>query len=78
MEANNETRRGGSINSPIPKFSTPVSFQSQLFEGKLYYLTMILHIHYILPFHTGNPYSIAARQQLSSPWQWCVAALFKK
>lgn len=46
---------------PIPKFSSSVSFQSQLFEGKLCYLTMILHSH-IPPLHAANPDSTAPRQ----------------
>lgn len=66
VEANNMSGRSSSTNSPIPKFSAPVSFQSQLFEGKLCYLTMILHSH-TPPPSTGNPDSFEPRQSPSSP-----------
>lgn len=66
VKANNTSGRSGSTNSPIPKFSAPVSFQSQLFEGKLCYLTMILHSH-TPPPRTGNPDSVEPRQSPSSP-----------
>jgi len=75
MEANNGNGRSGSTNSPIPKFSPPVSFQSQLFEGKLCYLMTILHSH-TPPLHTGNPESIAPRQSPSSPEECCMATVF--
>lgn len=67
MEANNVS---GSTNSPIPKFSSSVSFQSQLFEGKLCYLTMILHSH-IPPLHPANPDSTAPRRAPPGALQGC-------